>query len=84
MGMGIPVLQGVAGESAAIVERESVGRVFEPENTDQLVQALLALEGDRTLLAHYRHNGLAAARNYDRRALAARMLETLQTLVRRA
>jgi glycosyltransferase involved in cell wall biosynthesis len=32
MGMGIPVLHGVGGESAGIVEREGVGVVFEPEN----------------------------------------------------
>src|SRR5690606_11702410 len=32
MGMGIPVLHGVEGESAAIVEQENVGLLFEPEN----------------------------------------------------
>ncbi|MCB1815367.1 MAG: glycosyltransferase family 4 protein, partial [Candidatus Competibacteraceae bacterium] len=30
MGMGIPVLHGVAGESAEIVQREDCGQVFEP------------------------------------------------------
>ena len=46
MGMGLPVLHGVAGESAEIVEREGVGRVFEPENVDQLVQALMLMRDD--------------------------------------
>ena len=32
VGMGIPVLLGVAGESAEIVEREGVGLLFEPED----------------------------------------------------
>jgi len=36
MGMGIPVLHGVAGESAAIVAKEDVGLVFEPENSKEL------------------------------------------------
>jgi glycosyltransferase involved in cell wall biosynthesis len=37
MGMGIPVLHGVGGESAGIVEREGVGVVFEPENPGRLL-----------------------------------------------
>ena len=40
------LLHGVAGESAEIVEREGVGRVFEPENVDQLVRHLLDMRGD--------------------------------------
>ena len=43
--MGIPVLHGVAGESAEIVERERVGEVFESENARELVDALLQLRG---------------------------------------
>ncbi len=36
MGMGIPVLHGVAGESAGIVTREEVGLVFPPEDAQAL------------------------------------------------
>ncbi|HEV2532599.1 glycosyltransferase family 4 protein, partial [Phenylobacterium sp.] len=36
MAMGLPVLHGVAGESADIVRREDCGEVFEPENAEQL------------------------------------------------
>jgi hypothetical protein len=36
MGTGIPVLHGVAGESAEIVEREGCGEVFEPETVEAL------------------------------------------------
>jgi hypothetical protein len=46
MGMGLPVLHGVAGESADIVEREGVGIVFEPESTGQLVAGIRRLAGD--------------------------------------
>lgn len=83
MGMGIPVLHGVAGESAAIVQAEQVGEVFESDNAAQLVQALLRLRQDRPRYLHYRQNCLRAARNYDRTHLAGAMLKILESLARR-
>jgi glycosyltransferase involved in cell wall biosynthesis len=81
MGMGIPVLHGVAGESAGIVETERVGLVFEPENSQQLVEGLLRLRADRGLYETYRDNCLAAARKYDRKTLALTMLGILEGVV---
>jgi glycosyltransferase involved in cell wall biosynthesis len=83
MGMGIPVLLGVAGESATLVEREAVGQIFEPENVEQLVRALLVLQRDDALREQYRRRALEAARRYDRVALAAQMLGTLEAVARR-
>lgn len=80
MGMGIPVLHGVAGESASIVEREGVGIVFEPENTAALVQELLHLQADAGLRDDLRRAGLRAASTYDRASLAAKMLVSLRQL----
>lgn len=80
MGMGIPVMHGVAGESAEIVEREGVGRVFEPENASHLTDALLKLQSDSASLANYRTNCLAAAGRYDRTALADAMLSVLESV----
>jgi glycosyltransferase involved in cell wall biosynthesis len=52
MGMGLPVLHGVAGESADIVRRERVGEVFESENAQQLLDGLAAAKRyDRKNLA---------------------------------
>ena len=82
MGMGIPVLHGVAGESAAIVEREGCGQAFEPENVDALCEGLLALKSEHGLRERYRQNGLAAAGRYDRRELALAMLWELEVVVR--
>jgi glycosyltransferase involved in cell wall biosynthesis len=81
MSMGVPVLHGVAGESAEIVEREGVGRIFEPENSEQLVKTLLAMKGNRDLLESYRVRCLEAAPRYDRAALAIRMLAHIQQAV---
>jgi glycosyltransferase involved in cell wall biosynthesis len=81
MGMGIPVLHGVAGESAAIVQSEKVGEVFESDNAQQLVDALLMLRADEARLKSYQANGLIAAKRYDRKQLAGNMLEILQRLI---
>lgn len=77
MGMGIPILHGVPGESAEIVLREGVGEVFEPENPQALVSGLIRMRADPSAFALYRKNSLAAAKRYDRRYLAASMLESL-------
>jgi glycosyltransferase involved in cell wall biosynthesis len=83
MGMGVPVAHGVEGESAAIVEREGVGIVFEPENAQALREALERLAGDPLLYKQFRAHGLAAASRYDRKALALEMLQVLQAVAER-
>ncbi|MER9670157.1 glycosyltransferase family 4 protein [Mesorhizobium sp. M0203] len=80
MGMGIPVLLGVEGESADIVQREDVGLVFEPENTEALCQRLKALFDDTELRQRLTQRGPEAAARYDRRTLAIEMLGYLQDL----
>jgi len=83
MGMGIPVLHGVEGESADIVRRENAGLVFEPENVDALVAALRRLQSDATLRGELRAAGLAAARRYDRQALGMEMLRVVEQAAQR-
>jgi len=81
MAMGIPVLHGVKGESAAIVEREGVGLLFEPEDADGLVDGLIRLENDRALYDRLHSASATAAPKYDRSALALRMLAILQRTI---
>ena len=83
MGMGLPVLHGVRGESADIVEREGVGIPFEPENAHELADLLLQLSQDPAALQRFRARCLAAASHYDRSTLAMRMLHTLTAAARR-
>ena len=78
MGMGIPVLHGVAGESADIVEREGVGLVFEPENVDALCEGLLRLKRDHALYEQMKAQSLKATSRYDRIAQARKMLAVLE------
>lgn len=77
MAMGIPVLHGVRGESAGIVEREGVGLTFEPENADSLVEALLKMSAGDDLRLQFATRARQAALRYDRSALAAGMLGVL-------
>jgi hypothetical protein len=80
MGMGIPILHGVLGESACIVEKEKIGIIFEPENADDLCRKLIRLRNDRELYHQLGTNCTRAAKNYDRRELAARMLTVFSKL----
>ena len=84
MGMGIPVLHGVAGESAAIVEREGAGWVFQPEDAGALAALVRRVRADPAMLAACRERCLAAAGRYDRRALALAMLGELERVAARA
>lgn len=83
MGMGIPVLHGVAGESAEIVEKEGVGLVFEPENTLDLREKLVLLKENKKLYQRLHDNCLAAAPRYNRSVLAGQMLGVLSEAVDR-
>jgi glycosyltransferase involved in cell wall biosynthesis len=79
MGMGIPILHGVSGESAEIVLREEVGATFEPEDAGELVRELRRMEADAALRMRYHERCLRAARRYDRLELADAMLSSLQS-----
>ena len=81
MAMAIPVLLGVQGESAGIVEREGVGLVFEPENAEALCHGLRSLSEHRSKYQHFKLNGPKAAANYDRAVLAAKMQRVIEYLV---
>ena len=83
MGMGLPVLHGVAGESAEIVVREQVGQVFESENAQQLVAGLLHMRDNPAAYADFQRNGLLAARRYDRKNMAVQMQQVLVNLVKK-
>lgn len=82
MAMGIPVIQGVLGESAAIVAEQGVGVVFEPENAWQLLQALQSLQTNTIAYAQMRAQCLRAATVYDRTQLAQVFLALLTDLQR--
>ena len=81
MGMGLPVLHGVAGESADIVNKEGVGIVFEPENPVALSEGLRRMQENDEQYREMSSLALQAAHRYDRKSLAAQMLDVLEQTV---
>lgn len=83
MAMGLPVLHGVEGESAAILARAEAGEPFEPEDAQALAGALLRLSSDPATMGLYRAKALEGAPRYDRANLALDMLAVLEGAARR-
>lgn len=83
MGMGIPILHGVPGESARIVERDGVGLVFHSGDQQALYDAMIKMKDDAGLFDRYRANCIEAAPNYDRSKLARDMLRVLNGVCRK-
>jgi hypothetical protein len=77
MAMGLPVLHGVAGESADIVNDNKVGMVFEPEDAQALYQHLVELKNNPKLYADFQSRCLVAAHKYDRTNLGKEFLVLL-------
>jgi glycosyltransferase involved in cell wall biosynthesis len=80
MAMGIPVLLGVAGESARLVEKEQVGLVFDPENASMLADKILLLAADTSLRKILGEHGVRTSKQYQRKTLASDMLEVFEGL----
>ena len=83
MAMGLPVLHGVAGESAGIVERAGAGLLFTPEDAQALADGIVRLAGEPDLAEQLRAQALQAAGEYERDYLAQRMLGHLLQLTQR-
>ena len=77
--MGKPILLGVEGESKAIVEMYGAGLCFEPENRGDFLRQLNRLITDRALYEQCRENCKQLAADFDRPALARKMLAGLRS-----
>lgn len=80
MGMGLPVLHGVPGESAEIVRREGVGIVFESGNATELCAAMDQIRSDPIKRESLREQCLVSAKRFNRGELARRMLQVVRTV----
>lgn len=82
MGMGVPILLGVSGESASIVNENEVGMNFEPENPDSLKDAIFS--ASNIDLETWRKRCSAGAKKYDRSFLAKQMLQYIEKTLQQA
>ena len=80
--MAKPIIMGVRGFAADLVERAEAGICIEPENETELVEAACRLAGDRALARKLGESGRERiAAHYDYDDLAARYLAIIRALV---
>ena len=85
MAMGVPILLGVRGESASIIEAAGCGRVLPPENPEALAEALREMADNPALCARWREAGQTYVRqHFDRKVLAEHFFEILESAVQAA
>ncbi len=78
-----PVILGVEGQAQEIVEDARAGIVMEPENSESLARAVLALHSDRERGISLGKNGRDyIIRNFSRRYTAEKYVEVLKQMLR--
>lgn len=80
-GMQIPIIMGVQGEAQEMLEEYGAGLCFEPENEEDFNAKLQQLLSDPDLYERCRTGGAEMSRDYDRKALADKMLECMMDTV---
>ncbi|OHB74697.1 MAG: hypothetical protein A2Z25_19000 [Planctomycetes bacterium RBG_16_55_9] len=79
-----PIVLGVEGDAAELVNDASAGICIEPENAEELVAAVLKLAQDDALRERYGHAGRAYVKRYfDRNTLANNYLDLIHLLLAR-
>ena len=82
MGAGCAIVCSVEGEAASLVERAEAGLCVQPENIEQLVDAIRRLRSAPELVARFGANGRRfVTAHYLRSTLAERYLEALSKVV---
>ena len=80
MGMGIPLLHCVSGESADIVKSNNLGCIVESENFDQIAKSLIDLSKNNHKIETYRAANIEASLKFSRVNLANKMMDVLEKL----
>lgn len=76
MGMGIPTLMSVPnGEATGIIQDTKSGLIVEPENAEQIVEAILKLKSDTELYENLRSNSIKAGSQFSRDLMSGKMLD---------
>lgn len=68
--MQIPILLGVEGESAGIINKYQAGLCFEPENKDDFLEKLRKLKDDKEFYESCQEGCLNLAKAFDRKKMA--------------
>ncbi len=76
-----PIIASLRGESADILMKSGAALVVPPENPEELVRAIKILKGDSRKRSQMGQSGCAfVKKNYDRKMLARRYLDSIEKL----
>lgn len=75
--MQIPILLGVEGESAEIINSHKAGLCFEPENSTDFNDKLLKLQSDKVFYENCQQGCTSLAKAFNRKDLALKMRDSL-------
>ena len=78
IGMNVPILLGVNGESKKILNKYKLGEFFEPEDEIQLYNKILKFNSNKKLLKQYSKNAILATYIYDRNFLSSKMISFIK------
>lgn len=79
--MGKPLLLGLQGEAQRVVEKYRAGLSFEPENEDDFIEKLRILKRNKEFYKQCADGCIKLAKDYDRKKIAANMLEYIKTSI---
>lgn len=80
-GMEIPIIMGVEGEAKEIIEHYGAGLCFEPENEEDFNKKLSMLLNNPELYNKCKEGCRKLSIDFDRKKLAAKMLEYIQNTI---
>lgn len=80
--MQIPILLGVKGESAGIVNQFQAGLCFEPENENEFLEQFRIMRSNADLYGELKKGCDKLAKEFDRKKLAKEMLSHLKTVLK--
>lgn len=81
VGQAIPILHGVQGESAQLVEEYGVGVVFPSDDSGAFKTAIESLHDNPSISNECKANAMKCAHLFDRRKLADEMYEALSRIM---
>ena len=74
MSADLPILLGVTGEAASILNQSKAGITFEPDNSEDLAEKIIYLKTNPNLLLEMKTKGRQFVKhNYNRKNLAAKL-----------
>lgn len=79
--MGKPILLGLKGEAAGVIDKYGAGLSFEPENEEDFLEKLEELTKNKEFYKSCVKGCVRLARDYDRNLIAKQMLDTIRKTV---